>query len=83
MRCDQYEEFFNQADDFITEIVNICKENSEVDRYEMEIVSLELLIMQELKKMCKVYVTGLYDVGVLVDEIVDFHIVIGMFYQSM
>ena len=80
MHREEFELFIEEVDQYVYDLSNRSKENSESKNCEMAITSIELLIMRKMKKMCKVYLTGLLEVGVAKDDdFMDLHVIIGSF----
>jgi len=78
MQRKEFELFVQEANQYVFELSNQSKKYREIKNYELAILSIELLIMQKMKKLCRAFITGLTEVGVQKkDDIIDLHIVMG------
>ena len=78
MQRKEFEIFVQEANQHVYELLNQSKMYREIKNYEMAILSIELLIMQKMKKLCRAFITGLTEVGLQKkDDVIDLHIVMG------
>ncbi|KAL7044550.1 hypothetical protein ACKWTF_001957 [Chironomus riparius] len=83
MHREEFDMFVQEVNQYVYELTNQSKSHSKLKNFELAILSIELLIMQKMKKMCKAYVTGLLDVGVAKrDDVIDLHVVLGDNYYK-
>ena len=78
MHREEFDLFVQEVNQYVYELSNQSRCQSKPKNFELAILSLELLIMQKMKKMCKAYVTGLLEVGVAKKhDVIDLHVVLG------
>lgn len=78
MHREEFELFVQEVNQYVYELSNQSINQRKSKNFEMAKTSIELLIMQKMKKMCTAYITGLTEVGVAKKhDVVDLHVVLG------
>lgn len=57
------EEFYKSCDKKIYEMSEISEKNAKYENYEIAIISLELVVLEKIKRNCKIYLSGLHRAG--------------------